>query len=153
LTTFARDGRVVTADDDVELRGCSNVGTPEHRRGHIREAMRPVTCVELARQLNGDRGHVHVHEPFGRALEQTVDHGMDRVVVGEHREHDVSAECLARRRDRDRPEAGERVHRLALAIPHPYAVPGFDEIRGDARAHGAEANEADVHHDVIPGRS
>ena len=85
----------IARGDDSQL-GCrSELGASKDGSANVKEAMISVACGKIAGESNGDRCHVHVHEPLRCAVEQRIDDRVYGGVIGEHREHGIAAERLA----------------------------------------------------------
>jgi hypothetical protein len=87
--------------------------------------------------------------PCGRQRAGLDDHRLHHPVFGQHREDDVGLHRLGRRRGGARAPGGERLDGAGRAVPDGHRVAGLEQVRGDRRAHGAEADEAEIHAELL----
>jgi hypothetical protein len=102
---------------------------------------------ELTAGLRADGAHVHIDLSRSYACEQAVRAGRDRferLVVGDHAEHDVGRRChLARRTDPGQAALDQRLGLRRGAVGRGHRMTGVEQATGDPAAHRPQADEPD----------
>ena len=109
--------------------------------------------VNLARNEWRDRGHVDVDEAFVRAFDDPVFAEGDRLDVrrvGKHRDDELRGEgSFFGVRDGGGPLGHEVIDRFLVEVVDVELMPRLDEVLGHWAAHDAEADETDLHGNLL----
>src|SRR5215475_6297883 len=145
----ALEGRLVPADHDRRVALRQRDRTARNRRIEHGHALLGEFGGDRAARVRRDRAHVDIDAALRQAGDDAVAAERDRSHrrrVGYDREHDVAGRGDRARRRRQ-PHAGgnQRLGLLLAPVPARDRVARGHEPRDNAGAHGAEANETDVH--------
>ena len=102
------------------------------------------------RPRRSHRGHVDQGRMPSRApppARRARDHGAERVGVGDHHDYGIRvARSVGRTRRAPGAQLDERLRLPGSPVPDDDLVPGREQLRGDAAAHGPEPDDSDPAH-------
>ena len=147
-TPALEDGRLA-ADEDRERPVCRLRHATQNRRVEQGDAIGELRGRSLDR-FGPHGGHLDQRRARRQSLAEPVraaGHGLERIRVGEHREHGVGSSSRFRRRGgRPRPALDQYRGASRRPIPHGELVSRREQPRGHGSAHLTQAQERELRH-------